>query len=158
MIRHSLCKKLWLKKVPQFSSIISTVDDSNGVLRLSDLLSTSPASWETLKKEHKIYSSLLQPLAKPIVAPKECISCPIGASSTDQDSDIANTVIPHERYPLGAAYWSSTGQSDPDVPEYLLYRLNSKVCIVTGVHIRPYKGDRCQLHSILLYVPGHFCV
>ncbi|XP_051123318.1 F-box protein At4g00755-like [Andrographis paniculata] len=142
VVANGFCKNLWVRKVPQVANIAYAVEESNGVMRLkpSDVLSVHPPAWETLEKEHKIYTSLLQALTKPIIYPKDCISFPIGASSTDREvENVTNTLIPVDRYPWGASYWSSKGHSDPNAPESILYRLNSNICIVSEIDIRPYK-------------------
>lgn len=147
MIENGLCKKLWLRKVPHVAHIAYAVEESDGIIRLSDVASRNAVNWRTLEREHKIYSSLLLPLAKPITCPKDCLAFPIGASSTDRDlvENIINTLTPINRYPCGASYWSSKGQSDPDVPENILYRLRSGICIVSEINIRPFEGDSYEL-------------
>ncbi|KAI3444609.1 hypothetical protein Pfo_001274 [Paulownia fortunei] len=142
VIANGLCKKLWLRKVPQVAHIAYAVEESDGIIKLSDVVSRNTVNWGTLEREHKIFSSLLQPLSKPIISPKDCLAFPIGASSTDRDlaENIINTLTPVDRYPWGASYWSSKGQSDPNVPENIMYRLNTRICVVTEVHIRPFEA------------------
>ncbi|XP_011091631.1 F-box protein At4g00755 [Sesamum indicum] len=142
VVANGLCKKLWLRKFPQVTNVAYAVEDSDGITKLSNISSGSPANWEALKRDHKIYSFLLQPLAKPIISPKDCLGFPIGASSTDHDlaENVINTLTPIDRYPGGASYWSSKGEKDPNVPENILYRLNTSISIVTEVHIRPFQA------------------
>ncbi|KAL0397850.1 UNVERIFIED_CONTAM: F-box protein [Sesamum calycinum] len=142
VVANGLCKKLWLRKFPQVANVAYAVEDSDGIIKLSNISSGNPENWEALKRDHKIYSFLLQPLAKPIICPKDCLGFPIGASSTDHDlaENVINTLTPIDRYPGGASYWSSKGERDPNVPENILYRLITSISIVTEVHIRPFQA------------------
>ncbi|KAL7158634.1 hypothetical protein ABFS83_02G157300 [Erythranthe nasuta] len=142
VIANGICKKLWLKRVPIITSIACEVEEGDGIIKLLDIASRNSVNWETLETEHRIFSSLLHPLAKQIIYPNDILAFPIGASSTDHGlaENIINTLTPIDRYPNGASYWSSKGEVDPDVPENIIYRLKSGVCIVTEVNIRPFEA------------------
>lgn len=82
---------------------------------------------------HHVYSSLLQGLAKTKIPRNSIIAISITASSTDHypiESSVQDTLNPFDRYEYiqRALYWSSTGQSDPEVPETLVYRLKASLC------------------------------
>lgn len=143
VIANGICKKLWLRKVPHITNIVFPVEESGGIFILSNIASRNSGHWETLVTEHRIFSTLLHPLAKQINFPKDILAFPIGASSTDRDlaENVINTLTPIDRYPRGASYWSSKGEIDPNVPENIMYRLNAGISIVTEVNIRPFEGD-----------------
>lgn len=92
--------------------------------------------FEMLKRNHRIYSFLAKGLS-PVIR-KDCISVAISATSTDNypTESIQNTLQAIEE----GAYWSSDGESDPSVPETLLYKLVSKLCVVTEIHVQPFQG------------------
>ncbi|GFP93049.1 F-box protein at4g00755 [Phtheirospermum japonicum] len=133
VIANGLCKNLWMQKVPQVAYVACADEESDGILKVSNVTSKNAASWGTLEKEHKLFSSLLQPFSKPIISPKCMLAFPVGASSTDRDPPVTiiNTLTPED-----CSFWSSKGHSDPNAPEYLLYRLNASISILTEVDIR----------------------
>lgn len=145
VIANCLSKKLCLRKIPPIANIACVVEENDGILKMLDAVSRNPINWETLQREHRIYTSLLKILADPIECRKECIAFPVGASSTNSDpvENVINTLVPLDRYTWGGSYWSSTGQSDPNVPEHILYRLITTTCLVTEIHIRPFQGSLC---------------
>ncbi|KAL3814872.1 hypothetical protein ACJIZ3_016140 [Penstemon smallii] len=142
VIANGLCKKLCLRKFPPFASIACVVEENEGIIKILDVLSKSPVNWGTLERQHNIYCSLLRVLATPMTPPRECIAVAVGASSTDRDpaENVVNTLIPVDRYSdWGGSYWSSAGHSDPNVPEHILYRLRTGICILTEINIRPFE-------------------
>lgn len=108
-----------------------------------DVETSNPMEWKILERDHKAYASLIQAFTKSKDNPKDCIACVIGASSTDRDPEesVVHTLFPIDRYMWGGSYWSSKGQTNPDVPETLIYKLISDVCVVTEIDIRPFAGD-----------------
>ncbi|MBA0773685.1 hypothetical protein Gotri_008942 [Gossypium trilobum] len=95
---------------------------------------------ECLRKNHRIYT-LLARAFNPFVR-KDCISEAVIASSTDNypEESIHNTLEPFDRIDTRASYWSSEGQNNPAVPETLLYKLMTKMCIVTEIHVQPFQA------------------
>ncbi|CAA0820793.1 F-box protein [Striga hermonthica] len=134
VIANGLCKKLWLKKVPQVRYITCSVEENDGIIKLMNVEYEKAVNWGTLEMEHKLFSSLHRPFSKPVTSPKCILAFPVGASSTDRDPPVTiiNTLSPERR-----SFWSSKGENDHNAPEYLLYRLTTSISIVTEVHIRP---------------------
>ncbi|XP_051119905.1 F-box protein At4g00755-like [Andrographis paniculata] len=90
-----------------------------------------------LRKEHKLYSSLLAILSKAsMINPKNCIGFVIGASSTSHyiGKSIIHALLPNKMY------WSSKGHTDANVSETILFKLNGGVCIVSDIQIQPSPG------------------
>ncbi|KAL3618678.1 hypothetical protein CASFOL_037497 [Castilleja foliolosa] len=133
VIANGLCKNLWMKKVPQVAYVAFADEESDGIIKVSNVASKNAASWGTLEKEHKLFSSLLQLFSKPIISPECMLAFPVGASSTDRGPHVTmiNTLTPEI-----CSFWSSKGHSDPNAPEYLLYRLDASISILTEVDIR----------------------
>ena len=109
--------------------------------------------WESLARDHRVYATLAQVRTSSIV--EYCISKAISASSTDHypDESIHNTLLP--AYPWRASYWSSKGQSNPAVPETLIYKLKSEFCVITEINIRPFQR-MCQNFCKLCELPFFF--
>lgn len=97
-------------------------------------------NWECLKRNHKVYAFLALGLI-PFMR-KNCIAEAVCASSTDNypEESIQNTLEPRDRTEFRASYWSSKGEHDPSVPETLVYKLISKICVVTEIHVQPFQG------------------
>ncbi|CAL5211865.1 unnamed protein product [Lathyrus oleraceus] len=70
-----------------------------------------------------------------------CISQAICASSTNDNirERLRNTLEPRDITEHEPSYWSSIGLSDPSVTETLLYRLHSKICLVTEIHVQAFQ-------------------
>lgn len=152
VIENGLAKHLCLKTFPQLSSIISVVNANEGTMMPSVNVETKPAvEWEGLKRDHKVYASLLQAITKSKVSPKDCIANAVSASSTDNypDESVVNTLNPRDRFIRRASYWSSKGQSNPEVPETLIYKLRAGIWVITEVDIQPFEGV-CHLNFFLL--------
>ncbi|XBI16432.1 hypothetical protein VPH35_058689 [Triticum aestivum] len=101
--------------------------------------SSAFAGLEKLGRDHRVYMHLSHDLLSPY-DPKDCISCCVGASSTDHlpEEAIENTLEHDEEW--RPSYWSSGGQKDPAVPECLIYSLQSELCLVDEIRIRPLKA------------------
>ena len=85
-----------------------------------------------------LYAMFLCALQSPPIE-TSCISEPLHASSTDNlpQESIEHTLNNQNE---DDTYWSSTGQSNTNVPETLTYRLTSDLCVVHEVKIRPFRG------------------
>ncbi|KAJ4774518.1 F-box protein [Rhynchospora pubera] len=92
------------------------------------------------ERDKLIYSYLLQCIV-PSNRNKNCIRECIGASSTNVPSEtIENTLeIGFPNY-MGPSFWSSAGETDPSLPEFLIYRLRSRLSVIHEIRIRPLKG------------------
>ncbi|TYJ07136.1 hypothetical protein E1A91_A12G283100v1 [Gossypium mustelinum] len=125
LIRVSLVSSSWHQFVIENDTVGHKQDDCDEL--------------ECLRKNHRIYT-LLARAFNPFVR-KDCISDAIIASSTDNypEESINNTLEPFDRIDTRASYWSSEGQNNPAVPETLLYKLMTKMCIVTEIHVQPFQ-------------------
>ncbi|RDX90859.1 F-box protein, partial [Mucuna pruriens] len=139
VIEHGLCKQLCLKMFPDITDITRIIELENIIEPLGNTLD-SYVNWECLKRNHKVFAFLatgLTPMSK------SCISKAISASSTDNypEESILNTLEFGDRTTeRRASYWSSKGESDPSVPETLVYKLGSNMCLVTEIHVQPFRA------------------
>ncbi|KAF7813251.1 F-box protein [Senna tora] len=139
VIENGMCKKLCLKKFPELSGVAHVIEVDNVIEPVRYMLGNS-MNWECLKRNHKVYAFLARGLTPSVK--NNCISETISASSTDNypQESIQNTLEPRESADLRVSYWSSKGESDPSVPERLIYKLASKICVVTEIHVRPFQA------------------
>ncbi|CAM8894849.1 unnamed protein product [Rhodiola kirilowii] len=139
VIDHAISKQLALKKYPQLSCVARVALVSEAEIP-NDAGSSSSVIWENKKWDHIIYTSLMHQLESSTNG--SCIVEAICASSTDNYpvESINNTLIQSDRIAQRASYWSSEGQSDPNVPERLIYRLKSNLCLIREIHIRPFQA------------------
>ncbi|KAL1357517.1 hypothetical protein HN51_009409 [Arachis hypogaea] len=139
VIENGLCKHLCLKMFPELSGVGHVIEVENMIEPVSNMLGSS-SNWECLKRNHKVYAFLACGLTPSIS--KNCISDAISASSTDNypEESVLNTLDPRDRTDFRASYWSSKGESDPSVPETLVYKLASKICLITEINVQPFKA------------------
>lgn len=140
VIANGICKHLCLKLFPQLSGIASVINKSNAPEKPADVGCSNSNEWELLKKEHNIFTSLARGLTSSDVG--ECLSDAISASSTDNspEESVHNTLESRDRIGRRASYWSSSGQSDPEVPERLTYNLISDLCVITEISVQPFEA------------------
>ncbi|PIN16220.1 hypothetical protein CDL12_11130 [Handroanthus impetiginosus] len=140
VIANGLAKQLCLRKYPQLSNIVGIVNPNDGTVE--SIENNSTVQWEILERIQKVYASLLQAITKSKVSPKDCIAYAISASSTDNypEESIVNTLNPRDRFIMRASYWSSKGQSDPEVPETLIYKLRASIWVITEIDIQPFEA------------------
>ncbi|XP_020084389.1 F-box protein At4g00755 isoform X2 [Ananas comosus] len=134
---RSLCRRI----CPEVSNFTRAVEVSSSAMN-QEVGSSTAVEWESLVREHRIYSYLCRCLVSP-EGSSDCIDRCIGASSTDNfpDESIENTLEPSDRVYMRPSYWSSGGEADPQVPESLIYRLGSDLCVVNEIKIQPFKGQ-----------------
>lgn len=139
VIEHGLCKQLCLKWFPEISSATHIIEVETMIEPVKLSIDDS-TEWERLKRDHRVYAFLARGLT--LYIRNDCISDPISASSTDNypDESIQNTLDARDRVGHRALYWSSKGESDPSVPEALIYKLVAKFCVVTEIHVQPFQG------------------
>ncbi|XP_010933880.1 F-box protein At4g00755 [Elaeis guineensis] len=132
----NLCKRI-CPEISNFTRVIEVRSSERSV----EVGSSSAIEWESLEREHKVYTNLSYCLVSP-KGKKDCIVDAISASSTDNypDERIDNTLEPRDQVDTRPSYWSSGGQVDPGVPETLTYRLISRLCIVDEIKIQPFKA------------------
>jgi hypothetical protein len=158
-----LSKILCLRLFPEVSiftrieqSATSASSSSNGVNE-EDAGSTATATataWENHKREQRVYMRLVHALLSPLLSPhtwQGCIAACIGASSTDNfpEEGIQNTLVPGDMdMDDMESYWSSGGQEDPGVPEFLMYKLCSDLCLIDEIRIQPFRAYEQPDHPI----------
>ncbi|KAI3985424.1 hypothetical protein MKX01_033738 [Papaver californicum] len=138
VIASGFSKSLCLRLFPETSSAIKAIEENN-VIESLGFDATGSVEVERLKKHHRVYAFLARGLALSLTT--DCIAEAISASSTDhyRVENIHNTVEPRESVNGRASYWSSMGESNPEVPETLTFKLVSKLCFITEINIRPFQ-------------------
>ncbi|RZC59041.1 hypothetical protein C5167_006350 [Papaver somniferum] len=138
VIASEFSKILCLRLFPETSSVIAAIEENN-IIEPSEVESTGSVEVEKLKKNHQIYALLARGLAPSLT--KDCIFEAISASSTDHypEEMIHLTLEPTDRVYGRPSYWSSLGESNPEVPETLTYKLVSKLCFITEINIQPFQ-------------------
>lgn len=133
MLDNDLSKQLCLRMFPQLSRV-------SGVVEVNQTETEDGMEWENKAREHRTYASLARCAA--MNSPENCILEAISASSTDNDpiESIVNTLDAREVVAQRNSYWSSTGQRNVKVPETLVYKLVSNLCVISEFRIRPYQG------------------
>nr|ANU06261.1 CfbP [Primula vulgaris] len=145
-IRNGLSKQICLKNFPELEKIPIIIKEKS-----KQAGSFNSRQQKNLESDHKVYAYLSRGLAKS--NSKFCISTAVSASSTDNypQECIQNTLEPRERIGVRDSYWSSTGQTDPSVPQKLVYNLISNICIVSEIHVQPFQvpslETRCSIYS-----------
>ncbi|XP_074279910.1 F-box protein At4g00755 [Silene latifolia] len=141
VVANSICKHLCIRLFPQLSGIDRVVHTNNmQQQKYSDVGCSRSAELEQLKKEHRVFASLARGLTSSDVG--ECLSDAISASSTDNypEEGVHNTLEPRDRIGRTASYWSSSGQSNPQVSERLTYKLISDFCVITEINVQPFQA------------------
>ncbi|KAL6607844.1 hypothetical protein ACP70R_040907 [Stipagrostis hirtigluma subsp. patula] len=127
---------------PPAATTTTTSIDINGQTDAAAAAGSSAAEYiDGPHAEHAVYLRLAHALLSPSNA-KNCIIRCVAASSTDNfpEEAIDNTLVPFDHIEMTPSYWSSGGQTDPAVPESLIYRLQSDLCLIQEVNIEPFKA------------------
>ncbi|CAI8605151.1 unnamed protein product [Vicia faba] len=139
MPRMDNCKDFLSWVDPDTSlNIFKCLDDPADLARVSCV----SRSWRGfvvangLSKQLCLRISCLSPVAM------DCIDKAISASSTDNfpQESIVNTLEERDNIAGRFSYWSSSGQSNPNVPETLTYQLASQICVITEINIQPFQA------------------
>ncbi|XP_020219016.1 F-box protein At4g00755 isoform X2 [Cajanus cajan] len=141
VIANGLCKKLCLRIFPQLSRVAFVVElNQHGAKELAEVGSSSSVEWLVQQREHRVYAYLGRALMSSVAM--NCIAKTVGASSTDNfpQESIDNTLEPRDHISGRYSYWSSDGQSNPNVPETLTYELVSQICVITEINIQPFQA------------------
>ncbi|KAK7294996.1 hypothetical protein RJT34_17898 [Clitoria ternatea] len=141
VIANCICKQLCLKMFPQLSRVACVVElNQHGAKEHADVGSSNSMEWLTLQRDHRIYAYLVKACTSSVAM--NCIAKTIGASSTDNlpQESIDNTLEPRDHVAGRFSYWSSNGQSNPNVPETLTYELVSEICVITEINIQPFQA------------------
>lgn len=140
VITNGVCKQLCMRMFPEISNISQAIGIRN-IIEPSEFRPSESPEWARLMREHRVCASLTRGLASDMST--DCISEAIFASSTDNypQESIRNTLEPGDQFEQRASYWSSKGDSDPAKPERLTYRLTSKMCVITEIHVQAFQGN-----------------
>ncbi|KAM3264407.1 F-box protein [Capsicum annuum] len=140
VVTNGISKQLCLRKFPQLLRIARITEPDLRVAEGKDDESSS-SSWETLKRDHNVYASLLQAIGTSKSCLSDCIGSAVSASSTDNypEESIVNTLTPGNRYQNMPSYWSSIGHSDSNAMETLIYKLKADLCVITEINIQPFE-------------------
>ncbi|XP_068650426.1 F-box protein At4g00755-like [Aristolochia californica] len=138
---NGFCKKLCTRMFPELKCCCCVVEQSN-VTRSSEVGPSSSTEQDVNVLEHRVFARLAHEL-KSTIKKEDCVSVAICASSTDHDpaESIENTLDSSDNVGQRPSYWSSEGESDPDLPEMLTYSLCSKLCIIEEVNIQPFEAN-----------------
>lgn len=152
---NELGKRLCFRTFPEMASLIGVANTSKEMVNPVEVESNSE-EWAVLKRDQQLYASLLNALTKSEVYSKDFITYAVSATSTDNypAESVVHTLNPKDK--LGddrPSYWSSKGQSNPDVPETLIYKLHEGMWLLMGVDLQPFEGKLQSdfLSLLLLY-------
>ncbi|GFP93047.1 F-box protein at4g00755 [Phtheirospermum japonicum] len=139
VITNRLAKQLCIKTFPQLANIVNIVDESK---TKTNSTIENASEREILERDHKVYASLHWAILKANVPMKDCLQKAVSASSTDRmpDESVESTVGSMGRLTGRASYWSSKGQSDPTVPETLIYKMKPGIWVITEIDIQPFEA------------------
>ncbi|KAL5075459.1 hypothetical protein RYX36_014443 [Vicia faba] len=141
VVANGLSKQLCLRMFPQLSRVACVVElNQDGVKEHSEVGSSQSNECLALWKGHRVYSYLARSCLSPVAM--DCIDKAISASSTDNfpQESIVNTLEERDNIAGRFSYWSSSGQSNPNVPETLTYQLASQICVITEINIQPFQA------------------
>ncbi|KAL5058428.1 hypothetical protein RYX36_030032, partial [Vicia faba] len=141
VVANGLSKQLCLIMFPQLSRVACVVElNQDGVKEHSEVGSSQSNECLALWKDHRVYSYLARSCLSPVAM--DCIDKAISASSTDNfpQESIVNTLEERDNIAGRFSYWSSSGQSNPNVPETLTYQLASQICVITEINIQPFQA------------------
>lgn len=157
MIGNGLCKHLCLKRFPEISSVGNIIEVENTIVPLVSQPEKS-MEWLCLERNHRVYAFLTRGLSNCMT--EDCLIDAIHASSTDNypEESILNTLKSGDRVERRASYWSSGGQGDPTVPETLTYKLISKLCLISEIHVQPFQGCTSNSLSSTMFWICSFCL
>ncbi|KAI3876182.1 hypothetical protein MKW98_029134 [Papaver atlanticum] len=139
VIASGFSKSLCLRLFPETSSAIKAIEENN-VIESLGFNTTGSVDVEKLKKNHRVYAFLASGLAPSLTT--DCIVEAISASSTDHfpEENIRHNLEPREIVDGMLSYWSSMGESNPEMHETLTFKLVSKLCFITEINIQPSQG------------------
>lgn len=143
---------------------LSHVIKVNNVIKPDKFELNNSIEWTCLKRDHITYAFLARGFDSFIR--KDCLFEAICASSTDNypEESIQNTLEPSDSVDNRVSYWSSEGESNHAVPETLLYKLTSNLCVITEIHVQPFQGVAslqfsrwlfrtfCIVHEVISYM------
>ncbi|KAH7839804.1 hypothetical protein Vadar_009102 [Vaccinium darrowii] len=112
-IENGLSKQLCLRMFPEISSASHVLEIKN-MIEPVEVDPQNSIEWESMKRD-------------------------LGTDHYRLES-IQNTLESRDTVEGRASYWSSEGESDPTVPETLVYKLIAKLCVITEIHVQPFQA------------------
>ncbi|CAI0471951.1 unnamed protein product [Linum tenue] len=140
VVTNGLSRQLCVRMFPTLHRLDHVVEPSRCVKDIAEVGCSRYVEDENLGVEHRAFAFLARSCKTfPL---RDCIGEAICASSTDNypDESVRNTLEPHERVGRRPSYWSSKGQTTSSVPETLVYKLSSDVCVVSEINIKPFEA------------------
>jgi len=140
VIENQFSKIQCLRAYPEVASFTDIEVGSSGGVGQDDR-TCARAEFEKLERDHRVYMHLGHGLLLPYNT-KNCTNRCIGPSSTDRypDEAMENTLTTTDRVGRTPSYWSSRGHRDPvAVVEFLIYGLQSDLCLVNEIKVKPMK-------------------
>jgi hypothetical protein len=112
-------------------------------VEVSPAAAPTSESGHDAERDHRIYSYLGGALVSTSPSVNCIVRC-IAASSTDRfpRERMENTLDPRAWVGDNPSYWSSKGYRDPDMSESLTYGLQSDLCIIDEIRIKPDRGAK----------------
>ncbi|CAI0425268.1 unnamed protein product [Linum tenue] len=140
VVTNGLSRQLCIKMFPTLQRLDHVVEPSRCVKDITEVGCSRFVEDENLGVEHRAFAFLTRSCKT--LPLRECIGEAISASSTDNypDESVRNTLEPHERVGRRPSYWSSKGQNKSAVPETLVYKLASDICVVSEINIKPFQA------------------
>lgn len=142
VIENQFSKIQCLRAYPEVANFTDMDVCSSGSSVRRNAGSSAGAEFDKLERDHRVYMQLSHGLLSRYNT-KDCIiqHC-IGASSTDRypEEDMENTLEAADRIGWNGSYWSSRGHRDPALAESLMYRLQTDLCLVDEIKMRPFKA------------------
>ncbi|KAM0851470.1 hypothetical protein ACQ4PT_052395 [Festuca glaucescens] len=141
VVENQFSKIQCLRAYPEVANFMDTEVCSSGSSLSRNVGSSAAAEFDKLERDHRVYMQLSHGLLSPYNT-KDCIIHCVGASSTDRypAEAIENTLEAADRVGWNASYWSSRGHRDPALAECLMYRLQTDLCLVDEIKMRPFKA------------------
>lgn len=134
VIANGFCQQLCVSMIPQLSKVAG-VREINKCAAIKPLELSCSDEWKDLEMDHRVYAYLARVCSS--FRGRDCITRAICASSTDT---YPGKIIDYTLTPCRAFYWSSKGQSNPEVPETLTYKLVSEFCVINEINICPFQA------------------
>ncbi|XP_062090237.1 F-box protein At4g00755 [Humulus lupulus] len=138
VVENGFFKLLCLRMFVQLSRVANTMVVKHGETEFGSR--SNCMEQESMVRDHRVYAFLIKCCTS--FVPGNCLFKAISASSTDNypPESIDNTLEPREIVSTRMSYWSSTGQSNCEVPETLIYKLASDFCLVSEISIKPFEA------------------
>ncbi|EPS60867.1 hypothetical protein M569_13933, partial [Genlisea aurea] len=138
VIDNGISKDLCHRMFPESKSLIRVVEPRRTVQSISN---EDAVEWvSSPETEHRAFASLCRELMCSRI--EKCLADALWASSVDNypEEGLKHTLFPNDKINYRPSYWSSTGKSNPATSESLIYRLTSRLCLVSEVYVHPFEA------------------